>query len=425
MSKLNIPILTRVEGEGGLELAIEDGQITKLNLQIFEPPRLFEKFLEGREPNEVIDAVARICGICPVAYQMSAVQALEQIFNVEPSDWVKALRRLFYCGEWIESHAVHIHMLAGPDFLNYRSSMEMAKDHPELVKRGMKLHALGNELMTLIGKRAVHPVGACVGGFYAAPKQEAVDALLQKFEQSFSLAQDLVTWTASLDLPDYGQTFPVVALRNGNRYPMNEGKIVSSSGLSIDKAEYAKHFKETHAPYSTALHSTLNDAPYLVGPLARLNLNHDLMDSTLLQLASPITFPSFNMFHSIVARAIELCWAMQEAIILMKSYQESSQPYQTFKPRKGEGFGATEAPRGLLWHRYTTDEQGLISHARIVPPTSQNQCRIEQDLQQSLENFGLDSSDDDIRQLSEMVIRNYDPCISCSTHFLKLKVARQ
>ncbi|NNF96557.1 MAG: Ni/Fe hydrogenase subunit alpha, partial [Halobacteria archaeon] len=169
---IKVPVLTRVEGEGALQLQIKNGVIQDLQLRIYEPPRLFEKLLEGREPNEVIDMVARICGICPVAYQMTAVQALESLFDVSVTPWVRAMRRVFYCGEWLQSHALHIHMLAAPDFLGYNNIIEMAADHPATVRRGLRLQSLGNDLITLFGARSVHPVGAQVGGFYHAPNPE-------------------------------------------------------------------------------------------------------------------------------------------------------------------------------------------------------------------------------------------------------------
>ena len=423
---INIPVLARVEGEGALSLKIRDDKISLIQLLIYEPPRLFEKFLEGREPNEVVDAVARICGICPVAYQMSAVHAIEQIFEIEPTAWVRDMRRLFYCGEWMESHGIHVHMLAAPDFLGYSSVIEMAKDYPEIVKRGMRLHALGNELMSLLGKRSVHPVGACVGGFFHAPKINEVKKLLARFEENLSLAEELVRWSTSLPFPDNAQNFIYVSLRHSDEYPMNEGRIVSNKGLDIDISEFEQYFKESQVPYSTALHCCLLDDAYLVGPLARVNLNYDLLPRQIKKLMdqTSIQFPSNNMFHSIVARCIEIHYSMLEAIRIMETYVYPEKPHASVTPKSGIGFGCTEAPRGILWHRYEFTSDGLVKSSRIVPPTSQNQGRIEKDLRQSLETYGLHHSDEELRLQSEMIIRNYDPCISCSTHFLKIKVDR-
>ncbi|MGD8640800.1 MAG: Ni/Fe hydrogenase subunit alpha [Gammaproteobacteria bacterium] len=424
---IEVPVLARVEGEGALELSIKDNHIDKLHLRIFEPPRLFEKLLEGRLYSDVPDIVARICGICPVAYQMSAVHAIESVFGVDAGPWVRAMRRLMYCGEWIESHALHIHLLAAPDFLGFDNAITMADQYPAEVRRGVQLQALGNRLIRLLGGRSVHPVGVCTGGFFSAPGKAEVGTLLADFKQALPMARALVEWTASLQLPDDQQDFTCVALRHEHEYPMNEGRIVSSAGLDIDIADYQQHFRETHVPHSTALHAHLNGEPYLVGPLARVNLNQDKLPDEVQQTiqASGISFPSNNMFHSIVARAAEIYYAFLEAIRIMEQYEPAATPHAQVAPKAGIGFGCTEAPRGILWHRYELDDQGYVKSATIVPPTSQNQARIEQDIQMSLQAFGLDQGDDALRLRSETVIRNYDPCISCSTHFLKLKVDRQ
>ncbi|MGF1642742.1 MAG: Ni/Fe hydrogenase subunit alpha [Thiotrichales bacterium] len=424
--RVHVPALTRVEGEGALHLEVSEGRIERLQLSIFEPPRYFEKFLEGRDYHEVPDIVARICGICPVAYQMSAMQALEQAFGIQPAPWVAALRRAMYCGEWIQSHALHIHLLAAPDFLGYDSAIGMAERYPDEVRRGLALQGLGNELMTLLGGRAVHPVAMCVGGFHQAPAPARVDALLRRLRAALPDAEALIAWTASLPLPTHAQRFVSVALRNDEEYPMNAGRIVSDAGLDIAPTDYAAHFEESHAPHSTALYSHLHGEPYLVGPMARLNLNLDrLPESARLALSrTGIEFPSGNLFHSIVARAVELYIAMLEAVRLLEHYRLPEQPRTQVEPCAGVGFGATEAPRGLLWHRYEVDARGLIVSATIVPPTSQNQARIERDLHETLTEYGLDHSDDELRLRCEMVVRNYDPCISCATHFLDLRIER-
>ncbi len=423
---INIPVLTRVEGEGALQLQIKNGAIQDLQLRIYEPPRLFEKLLEGREPNEVIDMVARICGICPVAYQMTAVQALESLFNVSVTPWVRAMRRVFYCGEWLQSHALHIHMLAAPDFLGYNNIIEMAADHPATVRRGLRLQSLGNDLIALLGARSVHPVGVQVGGFYHAPSSEQVSTLYTRLKAARQDADELVRWTTSLPFPDNQQVFVAVCLRHPSEYPMNEGRIVSSDGLDIDSRDFPDHMHELQVPQSTALHALLQDKPYLVGPLARINLNVDHLPKDLCDLLNTggISFPSQNMFHSIVARAAELWLAIDEALRLLQDYSNPTNAAVSWQPHAGTGIAATEAPRGLLWHQYDLDNAGHIQSARIIPPTSQNQARIEEDLRNSLQLFGLEQEDDALRLHGETVIRNYDPCISCATHFLQLDIER-
>jgi sulfhydrogenase subunit alpha len=424
--QINVPLLPRVEGEGGLEIILREGRIDALRLRIFEPPRLFEKLLEGRDYAEVPDVVARICGICPVAYQMSAVHALERLFGAAPTPWVRAMRRALYCGEWIESHALHIHLLAAPDFMGFPNAIAMAQKFPDLVHRGLRLQALGNRLIKLFGGRSVHPVGACVGGFHRAPAEREVSDLVRDLRAALPEAEALVRWTAALEFPSHEQTFTCVSLRHAHEYPMNEGRLASSEGLDIGIEEFEGRVTERQVPYSTALHAALAGKPYLVGPLARINLNRDRLPEAVQRLLEelPVQFPSRNMFHSIVARAIEIYYSIREAVRVLEDYAVPENPSVPVTPREGSACAATEAPRGTLYHRYHVDVSGLVRAARIVPPTSQNQARMEEDLRDSLTAYGLDRSEQELRNRSEAVIRNYDPCISCSTHFLTLCVKR-
>ncbi|MEJ2693605.1 MAG: nickel-dependent hydrogenase large subunit, partial [Candidatus Thiodiazotropha sp.] len=387
----------------------------------------FEKFIEGYECDQVIDMVARICGICPVAYQSSAVQAFEELFGLQPPGWLREMRRAMYCGEWLQSHALHIHLLAAPDFLGFDSAIAMAADYPDAVRRGLELQTLGNDLIALFGGRSVHPVGIRVGGFYRAPREEEVEKLLVRLRAALPAAEALVGWTAGLEFPDDEQAFTSVAMSHPEEYAIGQGNLVSGQGLETEISFYESFFKEHQSPHSTALHSTLDERPYLTGPLARLNLNFHQLPKPIRQTMDGcgIRFPSHNMFHSIVARAIELQFAVYEAIRLLESYRTPAESYIPLQPREGNAFGCTEAPRGILWHRYDVDDRGIVRYARIVPPTSQNQGRIEEDVRASLQRFGLDNTDDALRLRAEQVIRNYDPCISCATHFLRLDIRRR
>ncbi|WP_108445149.1 Ni/Fe hydrogenase subunit alpha [Halomonas denitrificans] len=425
--EIHVPILARVEGEGALELRIAAGRIEELKLRIFEPPRLFEKLLEGRGPQDVIDSVARICGICPVAYQLSAVAAIESILGVTPTPWVEAMRRVMYCGEWLQSHSLHIHLLAAPDFLGYESAPAMARTYPDEVRRGLRLQGLGNEILRTFGGRSVHPVGVCPGGFFHAPEAATIEALREHLAEGLEEARALIAWTAGLPLPEDDQDFVSVSLRHPRDYPITAGRIVSDRGLDLDPADFAQRFREFQVPHSTALHARLDGHPYLVGPLARLNNNLDRLPAELRELLKElgIHFPSCNMFHSIVARAVEIHVAISEALRLTEGYAPAAEPRVEAPARGGVGFGCTEAPRGILWHRYALDDEARVLEARIVPPTSQNQARMEEDLVASLTRVGLDRDDDALRLHGEMVIRNYDPCISCATHFLDFHVLRK
>ncbi len=423
---VNVPLLARVEGEGALEFTVSGGEICDLKLRIFEPPRLFEKLLEGRSFHEVPDIVARICGICPVAYQMSAVQGIESAFGVKVNEWVHAMRRAMYCGEWIESHALHIHLLAAPDFLGVGSVIEAARDHGKEIRRGLALQALGNELIRLFGGRSVHPVGVKVGGFHRAPEADAVKRIVDRLRAALPEAEALIRWVASITPRGTGHNLANVSLRHDREYPMARGRIISSNGLDIDSEQFEDHFEESQVAHSTALHSRLAGKPYLVGPLSRLNLNHDRLAPALLETlrGTNVALPAHDMFLSAVARAIEIQFAISEALRLLEHYEEPAAPDEAVRPVAGVGFGATEAPRGLLWHRYEIDDGGQVVRARIVPPTSQNQAHIEAELQRALTAYGLERGDDELQHMGETLIRNYDPCISCATHFLDLTVHR-
>lgn len=423
---IEVPVLARVEGEGALELRIQNGELEELKLRIYEPPRLFEQFLIGRDAQQVIDLVARICGICPVAYQMTAVQAIEQASGLRVSDWTQNMRRVFYCGEWLQSHALHIHLLAAPDFFGCDSVAGLAARDPEAVRRGLRLQTLGNDLIALFGGRSVHPVGVCPGGFFKAPAVEAVTALQERLVAARADASALLEWVSSWELPAYEQDFESVALVHPDEYAMNRGRIQSDRGLDIPVDEFPGHFEEHQVPHSTALHCLHQGQPYLVGPLARLNLGFDRLPSGIQAelAATGITFPSRNLFHSVVARAVEILLVMDEAIRLLADYRVPAAAHEPFYPRAGRASWATEAPRGLLWHDYAWDDAGQVTSCRIVPPTSQNQARMEEDLRLGLTAFGLEQADDLLRRHGETLIRNYDPCISCATHFLKLRVDR-
>jgi len=423
---IKVDYLARVEGEGALHISIKDSRVEDVRLEIFEPPRFFEALLRGRAFTETPDIVARICGICPVAYQMSAVHAFEQILGLSVSGALRDLRRLLYCGEWIESHVLHIYMLHAPDFLGYPGVIEMAKDHPGIVERGLQLKKAGNAIVRVLGGREIHPINVKVGGFYKAPSRRELDALGETLKRAREAAVDTVRWVAGFDFPDFERDYEFVALRHGEEYPMNEGRIVSSAGLDIGVADYEAHFEEHQVPHSTALHSAIRGrGPYLVGPLARFNLNAALLAPIARDLAGEagLGVSCRNPFQSIIVRAVEVLHAVDEALDLIATYERPASPSLSLTPRAGTGFGCTEAPRGLLFHRYQLDDEGTILDARIVPPTSQNQAIIEEDLRDFVSHH-MDLPDDELQWQCEQTIRNYDPCISCATHFLKFTVER-
>jgi coenzyme F420-reducing hydrogenase alpha subunit len=418
--------LARVEGEGAMLVRIKDGHVADVKLKIYEPPRFFEAFLRGRAFTEAPDITARICGICPVAYQMSSAHAMEQACGVVVDGQRNALRRLLYCGEWIESHTLHVFMLHAPDFLGYESAIEMARDHPALVEQALQLKKIGNEVMTVIGGREVHPINVRVGGWYRAPRKAELQPLVEKLERAREIALEAVRVTAALDFPEYAQDYELVALSHPDEYAIERGRIVSNRGLDIAIDDYEGHFVEEHVPWSNALHSSLRErGSYLVGPLARFALNHDQLSPLAQEAAHDAGLdPSErNPFRSIVVRSVELVYACDEALRLIAGYEEPDRPAVELEPRAEIGHGCTEAPRGMLYHRYALDSEGTILEAKIVPPTSQNQKTIEEDLYGVVERY-VDLPEAELSLRCEQTIRNYDPCISCATHFLRLEVDR-
>ncbi len=424
---IKVDYLARVEGEGALKVVIRDGAVQSAELNIFEPPRFFEGFLRGRMYHETPDIVARICGICPVAYQMSGVHALENALGVTVDGPLRELRRLLYCGEWIESHTLHIYMLHAPDFLGYEGAIDMSRDHGDVVKRGLALKKVGNEIVSLLGGREIHPVNVRVGGFYRAPRKREFKQLAENLKRARDLALETVRWAATLDFPERERDYTFVSLKHPSEYPFNEGRIVSNRGLDISAAEYDGVFQEYHEQRSTALRSRFiaDGAAYLVGPLARYSLNFARLSPLAQQAAREAGLGETcrNPYRSIIVRAVETLYACDEALRVIENYVEPERPFVPIEARASVGYAATEAPRGLLYHRYRLAEDGAILDAQIVPPTSQNQASVEEDLTDFVGTF-LDLPDDELRHRCEQTVRNYDPCISCATHFLRLDIDR-
>jgi sulfhydrogenase subunit alpha len=428
MTNKNIKVkyLARVEGEGALDIRIKDDAVTRVQLKIFEPPRFFEAFLKGRNFTEAPDITCRICGICPVAYQMSSVHAMERALGVRVTGPLRTLRRLLYCGEWIESHGLHVFMLHAPDFLGYQDAIQMAQDHPDIVKMGLKLKKIGNDIVSALGGREIHPINVRVGGFYKTPHKKDLAPLVEKLKWARDASVQTVRWVGGFTFPDFEQDYEFVSLRHDGEYPFNEGRVVSSKGLDIDVVDYERHFVEEHVSYTHALHSSIKErGHYFAGPLARYNLNFDRLTPLAQQTAKEAGLGPVckNPFKSIIVRAVETLYAVEEALAIIESYERPNESAFKVAARAASGCAATEAPRGLLYHRYSLDDNGVIQEAKIVPPTSQNQGIIEDDLRHFVA-ARLDLPEDKLTWQCEQMVRNYDPCISCATHFLKVKFER-
>jgi coenzyme F420-reducing hydrogenase alpha subunit len=333
---------------------------------------------------------------------------------------------LLYCGEWIESHVLHMFLLHAPDFLGYESAVHMAADHKDVVELGLRLKKAGNAIVTEVGGREIHPINVKVGGFYKVPTKKELETLVPELEWARDAAMDTIRLVSGFTFPDVEQDFEFVSMSHPLEYPFNEGRIVSNKGLDIAVSEWNDFFLEEHVERSNALHSRIRErGAYHVGPLARYALNFEKLTSAAQDIATEVGLGpvELNPFKSIIVRGVETLYAIEEALRIIDQYEEPASPAVELSIHAGVGHGASEAPRGMLYHRYEVDNNGRILKAQIVPPTAQNQLTIEDDLYVVLED-SLELPDDELTWLLEQSIRNYDPCISCATHFLNLTVER-
>jgi coenzyme F420-reducing hydrogenase alpha subunit len=426
---LTVGALARVEGEGGMDVVIVGGQVADVRLEIYEPPRFFEAFLRGRAYTEPPDITARICGICPVAYQLAACNAIEDACGVAVDGAIADLRRLLYCGEWIESHVLHMYLLHAPDFLGYAGVVDMARDHRAEVERGLALKKTGNDILEIVGGRAIHPVNVRVGGFYRAPTRADLAPLRKDLGAALDRAVETALWVAGFEFPEFHHNHEMLALVEPDRYAIERGSVATTGGLQFEVRDFEQHIVEEQVAHSNALHATLaGRGNYLTGPAARYALSRHLLTPIARQVADSIGLGDTcdNPYRSVLVRAVETIYAVQEAIRIIDSYEPPTRSFVDVSPPEGgaTGFGATEAPRGTLFHRYGIDPDGKVTSARIVPPTAQNQASIEDDLRRFVAAH-LDLDDEELTRLAEQAIRNYDPCISCATHFLDLRVQRR
>lgn len=416
--------LSRVEGESGFIIEIKDGRIVKLQLNVFEAPRFFESFLIGRSYTDVPDFTSRICGICPVAYLMSSVHAIEKIFGIEIDDSIRSLRRLLYSSEWLSSHALHVYMLHGPDFYGIGSAWA-SRDYLEIAKRGLDFKKLGNQITSVIGGRSVHPVSIRVGGFYKFPDKGELKTLIPELESAYENSLDGIKWASGLNFDNNTSETEYVSLRHDADYPMSEGYVISNRGVALSMDAFLQNIQEYQVGYSTSLHAGIKRdntlTQYLTGPISRVNLNYDRLPTEITQVIkeSGIEIPIKNMQMGIIARSVEISYAIHEALRIIKSYEEPETPCKDFELRAGKATWITEAPRGILIHQYEIDEKGSVQKCVIVPPTSQNLFHIEKTVYQFVQ-ANLDRTVDYLKRECEKIIRSYDPCISCAVHIVIL-----
>jgi len=419
-----VDYLSRVEGEAGITAEIQNGEVT-VRAGVFEAPRFFESFLRGRHYSEVADFTARICGICPVAYQMSAIHAIERIFGISVEEPIRELRRLLYCGEWIESHALHIYLLQGPDFYGAESAWSK-KEYLPIAKRGLSLKKLGNRILALIGGRSIHPVSVNVGGFTKLPERKALLSVLPDLEDACAESLREVERAARLPFQNHATDMECVSLYDAREYPMNQGNVISNRGMNTPMAGFLATVRERQVKHSTALHAKIRkdgrESAYLVGPISRVNLNAEKLPAeiTTTMKKCGISLPMMNTRMSILARSIELSYALHEAMRIIRAYEAPSEPCLHFEPREGEAAWITEAPRGMLIHRYALDHEGYVKDCTLIPPTSQNLAQIEIDLHDFIQDH-IGKPVEFLKKESERIVRSYDPCISCSVHIVVLE----
>jgi len=415
--KIEIGYVARVEGEAGLKIKVSVGQIKELVLDVWEPPRFFEGFLVGRKYYEVPDLVARICGICPVSHMLTALKALEKALGINPSQQTRSLRRLMALSQILASHLVHLYMLALPDYLGYEGVVGMMPDYGEEIGRLLRMKTVANDLTRAIGGRALHPVTTVVNGFTRLPSIGELRRLAEALKGIKEDALETVRLFANLPYPDLQSRSEYVALRNPERYTFIEGRVVFSEGLDIAEGEYEDYFEEEQVPYAMAKRSIVKGrGAFRVGALARVNLNFHQLSEAAKEAAREVGFepPSHNPFHNNLAQALEVLHCEDECISIIEGL-DLKEERRAFAVRAGEGRAITEAPRGLLYHKYRINAKGVVEQANIVTPTAHNVFNMEKDLRELAPSL-LDLSEKEATLRCEELIRSYDPCFSCSVH---------
>ena len=428
---IKVGALARVEGEGALHVRVRSGEVEDVRLEIFEPPRFFEALLRGRRFDEVADITSRICGICPIAYQLSACAAIEDALGIEVDEPVRLLRRLIYCGEWLESHALHVFMLHAPDFLGYPGAIEMANDgHGELVERGLAIKQAGNQLIAAIGGRSVHPVNPRVGGFHRAPTAAELAPVAQRLARAREHLIETVRWAGELDYPERTLGTELAALRSeaGEASTRSRGAGWSPPrGSRSPRPSSPSTWSRSRSPTRPRCTRGLSAAAITCSgrsPATRSTVTVSRRWRSTPRESAGLESGCRNPFKSLLVRSVEMLYAADEALQIIAAYEPPEPPAATAEPAAGDGCGWTEAPRGMLWHRYRLEPDGRIAKATIVPPTSQNLASIENDVREYVQE-NLELLDDDLQWRCEQAVRNYDPCISCSTHFLRLELDRR
>ncbi len=426
MSKVQVDVhyITRVEGHGNIVVDAENGELKRCELQIVETPRFFEAMLRGRPYTEVTHIVSRICGICSVGHQMTSLQALEAAMGVTPSEQTQLLRKLIFHGEILDSHVLHAYMLVAPDFFGVGSVIPLAGSHPEVVLRALRMKKLAGDLCMVLGGRHTHPVTLKVGGFSHLPTKGQLEQLRARFEEAIPDVEATVELYQSLKMPDFERETEYIALRKPDEYAFIGGAIASTDGVERPVADYRAVTNEYLIPHSTAKHTHHQRDAYMVGALARFNVNHDRLHPMAKAAAEALGLKPIctNPYMNTVAQVVEVAHCIEDGMRLIDTLLERGiqDEVPNITVRAGQGAGACEVPRGVLFHEYSVGEDGSIAAANCIIPTGQNLANIEADMRALVPRI-LDKAQDQIRLALEMLVRAYDPCISCSTHMLDVK----
>ncbi|ABK43403.1 nickel-dependent hydrogenase, large subunit [Magnetococcus marinus MC-1] len=430
METITIDHLYRVEGHGGITVAVNEEGIQSCQMSIFEGARFYELLLKGKLARDAPGIVCRVCSICSAGHTLASVMALESALGIHVSDTVQGFRTLLNLGQFIESHALHLFALAAPDYLGNASILQMASHFPEQVQKGLEIKRVGNLVQEVVGGRAIHPVNVIVGGLGRRPARQAMQTLLQDLQNALDLALSLRGFVASLQNPEMGLQPPIlVALRaSGARYGLTGTHLAASGHEDIPVAHFYQRVNEKVVRHSTAKQSTYAKKPFMVGALARMVHNGERLTGEAAQLREALLPAQPTTLHNNAAQFVELVWALEEAVALCEALQEGPAliPPMTTMGFEGEqmGLAALEVPRGTLYHLYGVNGEGVLTQADIITPTAQNLAHVERDFAHGV-GYWLEQpqrQQEQLRLYLEMIARAYDPCISCSTHLVDLTV---
>ncbi|MBS1253864.1 MAG: NAD-reducing hydrogenase HoxS subunit beta [Anaerolineales bacterium] len=422
---VNVHHLTRVEGHGNIVVDVQNGELKQCELQIVEAPRFFEAMLRGRPYYEASHITSRICGICATGHATASLRATENALGVEVSEQTELLRKLVFHGEIIDSHVLHVYMLVAPDFFGVGSVLPLASSHPDVVKRALRIKKLSGDLCAMISGRHTHPIAMTVGGFTHLPTIKEMLAVRERLVAAREDMDETISLLATLPWPEFERETEYVSLQKDEEYAFIDGRIATTDGFAYELPDYRNVTNEYLVPHSTAKHTKHNRDSYMVGALARFNNNYDQLHPRAKAAAEELGMKPVvtNSFLNSGAQAVEMVHCVEDSIRIIDELVdrgiEEEPPYE-FQGKGGEGVGSCDVPRGILFHNYVIDDDGVIQGANCIIPTGQNYGNIEADMRALVPQI-LDRPQEEITHMMEMLVRAYDPCISCSTHFLNVE----